>query len=62
MSRNHLNSEAFRQEERAMERRLDSEAAVRAPCREQTQQCGHYGECLKCDAAQGKDKCLEKRA
>jgi hypothetical protein len=61
MSRNHMNSDAFRQEEAAMERRLDAEAAQRRPCRDQTQQCGAWGECLRCQADQGEDRCPLRR-
>lgn len=57
MSRNHLSSEAFRREEETMTRRLDAEAATGWPCREKTKQCGHYGECLRCGAVQGEDRC-----
>jgi hypothetical protein len=55
VSRNHLNSEAFRREEAAMERRLDAEAAAR-PCRDRTQIVGRYGECLLCGVEQGEQR------
>lgn len=62
MSRNYQNSEDFRLYDQQFVAAIDRRATAQQPCRDRTQQCGHYGECLRCQADQGEDRCTARSA
>lgn len=52
MSRNYLQSHQFDVDDAKAQERLDSLLAAQ-PCRQETQQCDHNGDCLRCGAWTG---------
>jgi hypothetical protein len=56
LSRQHLNDLWTPRTDRFTDRYSDS-----PPCREITQIVGHMGECLRCQADQGEDRCEVRR-